>query len=340
MNLQGLRILVLTNLYPAGVIPARGAFVENQVRSLRDVGCSVEVIHIDGKRSRSEYLRGAARLVRAASPGRFDLVHAHYGLTGVVGTLQKRLPLIVAYLGSDLFHPLHRRFSLYAARRADCNIVKSRVMQESLDPIPSVIIPSGTDLDLFRPLDPAACRRTLGWGADEFVALFPWDPGRPEKNHALAAAAVEEARDRAGPRLRLEVFHGRSQEEYNTALNASDVCLLTSNWEGSPNAVRESLAVGLPVVSVPVGDVPTVLRGVGHCSVAPADPKALGAALRRLAGLRGECGLPIRHSGREGVMRFSLRVTAMKLARLYSLVIGGERSSRVIQGELDRIVLP
>ena len=50
-------------------------------------------------------------------------------------------------------------------------------------------------------------------------------------------------------------------------MNAVDVTLLTSDWEGSPGAVRESLACQTPVVSVPVGDVPNVLSGLPGCAV-------------------------------------------------------------------------
>jgi len=334
------RILVLTNLYPGGVIPARGAFVENQVRSLRDLGHEVEVLHIDGARSRLEYLKGAARLLRLASPDRFDLVHAHYGLTGFIGTLQRRLPLVVSYLGSDLYHPGHRRVSLHAARKAACNIVKSPAMRQLLGGIPGVVIPSGTDLDRFRPLDPMECRRRLGWQDDGFVVLFPGDPGRPEKNHSLAAAAAEAARAGGVSRLRLESCSGRSQEDYNIALNASDVCLLTSEWEGSPNAVRESLAVGLPVISVPVGDAPAVLEGVDHCRILPRDPEELGRALVELHSLRGSGGFPVRHGGRGRASRYSTRVVAARIARLYAMVLGGERDAEVIQRDLDGMELP
>ncbi|MDP8924340.1 MAG: glycosyltransferase family 4 protein [Chloroflexota bacterium] len=62
-------------------------------------------------------------------------------------------------------------------------------------------------------------------------------------------------------------------------MNACDVLLMTSLWEGSPNVVKEAMACDVPIVSVPVGDVPELLDGVEGCAVRPRDPRALGDAL-------------------------------------------------------------
>ncbi len=305
--------------------------MENQVRSLRRAGCSITVLHIDGARSKIEYLRGAVRLLREASNDHFDIVHAHYGLTGVIGTLQRRLPLVVTYLGSDVFYSLHRGFSLYAAHRADCNVVMSHAMRKALAPLPCVVIPNGTDVEQFNYVDPADARRSLGWPTDEFAVLFPWNPTRPEKNYGLATASVDYARSLGASGIRLLSFYGKSQPEYNLALNASDMCLLTSHWEGSPNAVRESLAVGLPVVSVPAGDTPKVLEGIPYCHVLPRDHAVLGKAIYELFRQRTRLGQPLRHDGRHRALEYSLGSVAVKLTKLYEMILGGIRDTAELE---------
>jgi glycosyltransferase involved in cell wall biosynthesis len=54
---------------------------------------------------------------------------------------------------------------------------------------------------------------------------------------------------------------------------------MTSLDEGSPNCVKEALACGVPVVSVDVGDVRKMISGLSNCSIVPATPEALAAAL-------------------------------------------------------------
>ncbi len=65
-------------------------------------------------------------------------------------------------------------------------------------------------------------------------------------------------------------------------LAAADVTVLTSDWEGLPLAVLESMAAGRPVVATDVGGVREVLAGGGGLVVPPGDPAATAHALETL----------------------------------------------------------
>jgi glycosyltransferase involved in cell wall biosynthesis len=54
------------------------------------------------------------------------------------------------------------------------------------------------------------------------------------------------------------------RERINYYFNASQLHLLTSDYEGSPNSVKESLSCNTPVVSTNVGNVSDILTGVKH----------------------------------------------------------------------------
>lgn len=325
---RSLRVLVVTNLYPGGVIPGRGAFVQNQVESLRALGHQIEVVAIDGARSKLEYLQGVGRVRRALGRDRFDLVHAHYGLTGLVARVQRRVPLVVTFLGSDVLWSRQRPLSRLAARLADLSIVMSEEMRRLLGRPECRVIPNGTSLERFRPIDPAEARAEMGWEEDAFIVLWPWNPARPEKNFALAESAVATL----GGRARLLSFHGESQERYNLALNAADAALLTSHWEGSSNTVREAMAVGLPVVAVPAGDAPEMLAGVEHCSVVPRDPGAIAAALAELLAIGGEGARRIRYAPPAKLAGYTLEATARAIDREYrALLVARHRQIEAVR---------
>ena len=62
--------------------------------------------------------------------------------------------------------------------------------------------------------------------------------------------------------------------------------VLSSSWEGCPNAVLEGLAHGRPVISTDVGDVSEIVRpGESGWIVPPGDAKSLSAAIAELVSL-------------------------------------------------------
>ncbi|MFI0803315.1 Glycosyltransferase involved in cell wall bisynthesis [Amycolatopsis lurida] len=91
-------------------------------------------------------------------------------------------------------------------------------------------------------------------------------------------AALEEHHERVGGKVR---FLG-TREDVPDLLAAADLTVLTSDWEGLPLAVLESMASGRPVVATDVGGVRDVLSGGAGVVVPPGDPQAVAEALRPL----------------------------------------------------------
>lgn len=109
-------------------------------------------------------------------------------------------------------------------------------------------------------------------------------------------------------------------------LAASDVFALSSLWEGSPVAVMEAMAAGLPVAATAVGGVPELVEHDVTGLLAPAgDTEAFAGALTALAcdsRLRREFG----NAGRERAGRFSVAAMVDAYAALFErIAAGGQR---------------
>lgn len=309
-----LRALVVTNMYPTAREPWFGCFVREQVEDLISLGIDVHVIHFDGRSSRLNYLRAAREVRSLVEEGQFDLIHAHYGLTGALAVLQHRLPVVTTFCGSDYNVSWQRWISRVVARRSTPVCVSKRGRHLLRCPS-ATVIPSGVDTDLFRPMDRAVARQRLGWQEDSHYVLLPGSRSAAVKGADLFDAVIGQARPLISD-LRPVALEGYTREQTALVLNAADVVVMTSVHEGSPVAVREALACTTPVVSVDVGDVPEVLTGLPGCGIFPRNPQALArgvvAALEapRSSALRSRAELHARPR------------VAERIAALYSTTVG------------------
>lgn len=336
-----MRLLAVTNIYPTPQSPTIGTFVEQQVLGLRGINLDVDVMLVNRwERGVRSYLTLGAELRNRIRHFQPDVVHVMYGgvLAELVTRTVKDRPTVVSFCGSDLLGELlsgsmRRIISEYgilashiAARRAVGIVVKSRNLEEALpasvDRSKVRIIPNGIDLERFRPLDQVDCRNKLRWDPNKFHVLFPTNAGDPCKRLYLAQAAIDEA-NRSGLNAELHQLRGVPHEEVPTWLNASNVVLLTSLHEGSPNVIKEALACNVPVVSVDVGDVCERVGGIEGCHIALPDPRDLGDKLG-LVGTRGG-----RIAGRERMQSLSLEQTALHLGSFYHEILEPHRRQAV-----------
>ncbi|MEV7550375.1 glycosyltransferase [Amycolatopsis sp. NPDC089917] len=92
-------------------------------------------------------------------------------------------------------------------------------------------------------------------------------------------AELESRRDGLG--CRRVRFLG-TREDVPDLIEAADITVLTSDWEGLPLAMLESLAAARPVVATAVGGIGDVLSDGGGLLVPPGDPAAVTKALETL----------------------------------------------------------
>jgi teichuronic acid biosynthesis glycosyltransferase TuaC len=298
------RALVVSNMAPTAADPARGAFVRTQVAALRRLGgADVELFEF-----RPGAYLGAARALRAMRG--FDVVHAHFGLTAWPAFAVRGARRAVTLHGTDVRHPRSWRITSAALGRMDLVAAASEelaaLVRERRPGTPVQVLPTGVDLERFRPLDRAESRARLGLDATARLALFGADPSRPEKR----ADRAREAAERAGAQL---LTLGRvPPDDVPIWVNASDAVLVPSDREGFGLAVLEALACDVPVLATPVGVHAEALDGVPGTLCAPFDTEAWATALR---------SAPPRIEGRDRAARWGADAMAERvLAAWKSLV--------------------
>jgi len=335
---------MVTGMYPSQVCGTTGIAVARQRKSLESVGVEIDLLHCrpDGRR---EWFRSLSALRRRTSDGLYDIVHLHYGLTTTLLCYFQSLPVVITYHGTDINgYPLTTwreapRAVAYSAaalitrqlaRRAEAVIVMTPGMKHRL-PIAvqpkTWVEPMGVDTTTFYPISRETARAALGWGS-EWVVLFCDANGESVKRQDLAEAAVREA-GKACRSIRLFVMRNIDPQTVPLILNAADCLLVTSDKEGSPNIVRESLACNLPIVSVPVGDVPELLAGDPDSGkIVPRNPLILGQALVDVVSRPRPANLS------RLIENYSLKEVACRIAEIYKLVLLKHGSNRLLS---DRI---
>ena len=303
-------------MFPTPREPWFGSFVKDQVEDLRSLGLEISVVSFDGRRDRRNYIRAARAMRSGRDLDEIDLVHAHYGLTGAVALAQRRVPVVTTFHGSDFTGavPWQAGVSWVVARLSTPVFVSVEGARRLRVP-EAAVIPAGVDMELFVPEDRVRARTKLRWAEDGRYALLAGARRSPIKRADLFDEAVREVRT-AVPDVIPVSLEGFSRADVALVMNAVDVTVMTSDWEGSPVAIKESLACMTPVVSVRVGDVPMVIDGLPGCAIVPREPRLIAKAVLRAfeADRREEL--------RDRASRFAREEMAKRLAALYEDVIG------------------
>jgi glycosyltransferase involved in cell wall biosynthesis len=307
-----LAVLIVTAMYPHSGHQSSGAFVKHQVERLQAMGHRVETVDFPGYRSKLEYAKAALAVRRRTREKHFDVVHAHYGVTGLCALVRNGTPLVVSLHGSDaLVGWIEPLISRLVCSLADGTIVVSRKIAER---IPGTLIPCGVDLGLFQPRPKDEARRRLGLTPSRKYVLFPFDRSRSVKRFDLATAAVRELADSNAELLTVSQVH---YTEMPWFYSAADVMILCSDSEGSPTSVKEALACNLPVVSVDIGDVREMMDGIEGAEIVERTPASLAAGVRRVL----ERGGNVAFNGRAAMERYSQQKAVEAIVAVYRRVI-------------------
>ena len=264
-----MKILIICSKNSGRIAP----FITDQVEALQKAGVVCDYFTVEGKGMKG-YLRNYSPMMHKIREFQPDIIHAHYGLSGLLANLQRKVPVVTTYHGSDINNPKVRQISKVAMKLSAWNIfVSKKNIKLARVKKKFSLIPCGVDTNIFRPMDRKAERKKLGFSESDNIVLFAGAFDNPVKNPELATEAVSKISV-----ARMIELKGYNRKQVAGLMNAADVCLMTSHTEGSPQFIKEAMACNCPIVSVNVGDVKEVLEGVNGCLIT--EKSAINVALK------------------------------------------------------------
>lgn len=265
-----MKVLVVASFNRGSYAP----FIVEQAEALHRTGCDIEFYGVTGK-GISGYLKASPGFRRKIKEFKPDVIHAHYGLSGLFANLQRRVPVVTTYHGSDINEKSVLPFSKLAMALSKFNIFVSQRTVDIAKPRKNfALIPCGVDLNDLQLTSKVAARKAMGLNVNKKYALFAGAFDNAVKNYSLAKAAMALV-----SQAELLELKGYSREQVTLLMCAADAFLMTSFTEGSPQVVKEAMACGCPIVSVDVGDVKDVISGVDGCVISERSADSLAGAV-------------------------------------------------------------
>lgn len=285
-------------------------FIYEQIRSIQEqFNIDYDTCFITGK-GFNGYINGILAIKRKVREYKPNVIHAHYGLSGLVSCLQRRVPVIVTFLGSDAhILPL---LSKIASSLSAYNIFVEESMSCMINnKKPYSIIPFGVDMEKFYPMEQNTARELMGMDEKKKYILFSSSFNNPIKDYPLAKRALDRLDFDV---VVVELRKNKSREEVNLLFNACDLALLTSKREGSPQFIKEAMACNCPIVATDVGDIRNIIGTTEGCFLTSFDPEDIAKKINA-AIIYG-----IRTDGRTKIKRYDNECIAGNIYHIYDKI--------------------
>ena len=317
-----MRILHITTNYPTENFPIFGIFVQEQVKSLQKIGVDCDVYFSNGKENGGMKAHRASikKVRKLLKENKYDVIHCHHSISGLILLLSGwafRNKCVMSYQndptrefgGKWLFRVIYSFFNRIIIKNTSNYLSKKKV----------VYLPNGTNSDFFKPMDKAECREKLGWDSDKrYILYMDSNAGkRLQKRHDRYLEVLALLKKDYDNVVSIELTN-TPREEIPVYMNACDLHLMTSDFEGSPNSVKECLCCNTPVVSTDVGNVMDMMGDIPGCYVTTEKNAAeLANCVKKVF----ESDEPF--NGRDLFLAkgYGIETVAKKLKRLYEEII-------------------
>jgi teichuronic acid biosynthesis glycosyltransferase TuaC len=318
-----MRVLHITTNYPSKEYPIFGIFVKEQVESLQKEGIDCDVFYCDGhNQGFRRYITYVPRLWWKILTGHYDVLHCHHALSLIILSMTG-WPLfkktVLSYQNDPDREWGRKVFGLFR-RYVNAFIFKNR--SEYLKYSNTIYLPNGVNQDFFRPMDKEKCRKDLGLETDKYYIMYmDSNKGvRTQKRKDRFDATLDLLNTEYGYEGKVEciALKNTPRELIPTYMNACDLHMISSDFEGSPNSVKECMCCNTPVVSTDVGNVREMIGDIpGAYIVKEFTPKALAEACDKVLKSKEQ------FSGRDAflVKGYGMKTVAEKLKGVYENIL-------------------
>ena len=256
-------------MYPVADYIYFGIHVKEQIDALSlHKQVDADVYFINGRGNKLNYLKSIYEIRKQIVKGNYDVIHIHYGISGIFLLFFKPLiPVIITLHSGELFqkkgklnHLMQKSLTMRIVRKVNKVIVLNDDMILLLKKYKNKLIklPCGSDLKIFNAINIIKDTPTILIG-------FPGNKARKEKNYQLFLDIINTLKILYP--IKIVEFHNLTRSEVVENLNRMDVLLMTSTVEGSPQIIKEAMACNKPIVSTSVGDVVDLLADVKNSFV-------------------------------------------------------------------------
>lgn len=307
-------LIVCSGNVPNFIFKIQQSFIYEQIETVKkNFGINYDTYFIKGKGILG-YLKNLPDIKKKIKDFSPDIIHAHFGLSGLICCIQRSVPVVITFHGSDINNIVPFLFSKIAILLSYNNIfVSTKLAKKAKSKSNFTILSCGVDLNIFKEVGKDDAKQAMQISPAKKNILFSSSFCYRNKNYELAKSAINilssESMD-----VNLIELKGYNRQEVNVLMNAVDCLLVTSFKESGPLVVKEAMACGCPVVSVDVGDVFEIIGNTEGCFITSYDAKDVADKIKKAIHF-GK-----RTNGRQKILHLDNNIISEKLYNIYMKV--------------------
>jgi len=306
-----MKILIVCSANSGKIMP----FITEQGDEITRQGHEVDYFTLTSKGVKG-YLSHLSKLKKQLKSKPYNIVHAHFGLSGALAVLQRKVPVVITFHNGETLTKRGNLISSLASLFSVGNIyVAEHIYRLTYfkQKNKSLILPCGINLVQMKLIPTVEAKKQMQLSDEKINILFGGVFANLRKNEPLAREAI--ALTGQQENINLIELKGYSRSEVNALFCGVDLLLLPTKSEGSPQVVKEAMACNCPIVATDVADIKVLLNNTEGTFLTNFDPQDVADKINKAIAF-GK-----RINGREFISRYDNEVIVKQILDFYKKVL-------------------